>query len=81
MRLYNCVVCGRLDTDRSLKQNKMYCSEACFRKARYSKGDMDCKFNKGVGCLVQQCENCGWNPEVEKIRKERIAKELREDGK
>ena len=81
MRVITCVVCGKKDIDRSMAQNKKYCSEACFQKARYSKGvDMDCKFNKGVGCLVQNCESCGWNPKVEKIRKARIEKEMREDG-
>ncbi len=84
MRVFACVVCGKRDTDRSGLQNKKYCSEECAKKAQYGKRvrvEMDCKFNRGVGCVVQNCENCGWNPKVEKIRKARLEKEMREDGK
>ena len=83
MREYICVVCGTKGIDRSGSQGRKYCSIECANKARYHKKaaiEMDCKFNRGVGCLVQNCESCGWNPKVEKIRKERIAKEMREDG-
>ncbi len=85
MREYTCIVCGVKGIDRSPLQNKKHCSIECANRARYGKtyrsDGADCKFNQGVGCSAHTCENCGWNPKVEKIRKERIAKELREDGK
>lgn len=38
---------------------------------------MFCKFNLGVlqdefGCTEEACASCGWNPEVEAVRKEEI---------
>ena len=29
----------------------------------------NCKYNKMVGCDVQNCARCGWNPEVEEKRR------------
>lgn len=29
-----------------------------------------CKYNAGVGCDVQYCKNCGWNPEVAQRRRD-----------
>ena len=33
-----------------------------------------CQYNNGVGCARndRKCATCGWNPEVAKIRKEKI---------
>lgn len=33
-----------------------------------------CMFNNGVGCdkINRKCVSCGWNPEVERKRKEKI---------
>lgn len=84
MREFICIACGTKGIDNSAGQKKKYCSIECANKARYHKKaaiEMDCKFNRGVGCLVQDCEKCGWNPEVAKIRLEKIKKELQEDGK
>jgi len=37
---------------------------------------IDCMYNKGVGCSETPscltCGKCGWNPDVERVRKERI---------
>ena len=31
-----------------------------------------CKFNIGVQCFVENCDKCGFNPQVEKKRKEKL---------
>ena len=31
-----------------------------------------CIYREGVECSVHKCEHCGWNPEVEIIRKQAI---------
>lgn len=76
MREFTCVVCGRKGIDRSGRNNQKFCSEECAQKARYCKSEEHpCKYNQGVGCIVQKCSKCGWNPEVEQIRKEKLEKE------
>lgn len=35
-----------------------------------------CKHNAWIQCEEQQCENCGWNPEVVQARKAKIFSEL-----
>lgn len=52
-----------------------YCSIECRYEARcaqYGWGKRYCKFNEHVNCAVQECDKCGWNPEVEQKRKEAI---------
>lgn len=34
-----------------------------------------CQYNVEVMCASKKCAKCGWNPEVEKIRKEKLEKE------
>jgi hypothetical protein len=61
---------------------KKYCSEKCRNiKRRIERGEglgtgMRCKNNQGVVCEIQRCENCGWNPVVEKRRKEALYAQL-----
>lgn len=31
-----------------------------------------CKYNNGVLCEERNCEDCGWNPQIEKRRKGRL---------
>lgn len=58
----------------------IYCCQACSRAAYYRRhtkalradGGM-CYFNSEVLCTKKQCETCGWNPVVEKRRKEALA--------
>lgn len=75
MREFNCVVCGKKTIDKTTLGNGKCCSKECrlvYARAKLGHGDIPCKFNEGVLCGVQQCENCGWNPEVEARRKEAI---------
>ena len=36
-----------------------------------------CRFNHGVSCWdkVPNCAKCGWNPKVERMRKQQLDKE------
>ena len=75
MREFICVACGKKAIDRTANGSKKYCSEECkkaYRRTLAGEAVMDCKYNEGVGCDIQRCENCGWNPEVEKRRKEAL---------
>lgn len=79
MREFNCVYCGRKAEDWGLLQNKIYCSDSCCQKAyqRRKRKEakevvMSCKYNEEVNCDGMNCENCGWNPEVERRRKESL---------
>ena len=38
-----------------------------------------CLYNKEVNCTEKNCKKCGWNPEVEKIRKIKIWKAIKEE--
>lgn len=75
MREFTCIVCGKKGIDRGNVGNKKYCSEECkkaYRRTTRGEAVNDCKYNEGVGCDIQRCENCGWNPVVEKRRKEAL---------
>ena len=83
---YTCVVCGHKGIDKSPSQNRIFCSKECQRRYYDSKqgyrkyynskrgyrGGTACKYNEGVACTDHQCENCGWNPAVAKMRAEAI---------
>ena len=72
MREFICAVCGTKAIDNSTTQNKKFCSKSCQWKYHEHKRDKcvetECKYNSGVLCGNPQCENCGWNPVVEKAR-------------
>ena len=66
-RVFYCANCGKPSIDRSINGCAKYCSKECMYL--HHKGGV-CKFNRGVNCDGGNCNNCGWNPEVEKKRKE-----------
>ena len=75
MKEVTCIVCGKKTIDRSNNGMKKYCSEECkkaYRRMLAGEAVNDCKYNEGVGCDIQRCENCGWNPAVERMRKEAL---------
>ena len=73
MKEFTCVVCGKTGIDKSTSGRQKYCSKQCANRVRYSKNSENpCLYNDAVGCVAPQCDKCGWNPEVEKIRKERL---------
>lgn len=71
MKEFTCIVCGARGFDRSLSENKMYCSKKCRNKHSASLLTQ-CKYNDAILCERQKCRSCGWNPEVEKRRKEKL---------
>lgn len=76
MKEFVCLYCGKkaVSTVRGGKKQK-YCSKECRDLARKRQdgwcGDV-CPHNVGVLCAYQECDKCGWNPEVEKKRKEML---------
>lgn len=73
-REFTCIECGGKGIDRGVRQNAIYCSPKCAHK-HYVKNMREmvlCNHNEGVVCNNQQCDGCGWNPEVHKARKEKI---------
>lgn len=72
-----CPVCRRVIP---VDSKATYCSRTCVNFAyfrRHSKikrsEECLCLFNGEVLCSKKECENCGWNPVVEKRRKEALA--------
>ena len=44
-----------------------------FKRKRYDSAmAFVCPHNEGCLCMKKACENCGWHPEVEKARKEKL---------
>ena len=39
-----------------------------------------CKYQSGVMCSDKNCGGCGWNPDVEAARKQKIRAALTEQG-
>ena len=63
--------------------NSRFCSRDCWYSANYGKfgwGEISCKFNGGVNCGIEECEKCGWNPEVEQRRKEALRKRYADEN-
>lgn len=77
-REFTCVVCGRKAIDKGVRQDAKYCSQTCNQKgyylARRAKPYVGsvCRYNDGVTCNSCNCAECGWNPAVEKMRKEAL---------
>ena len=75
-REFICCVCGGVGIDRGLRQDAKFCGSKCRNYAHARKheflNDHPCKYNYGVSCFDQKCEGCGWNPDVQKARKEKI---------
>lgn len=72
---FTCIVCGKRAIDKGTRQNAKFCSEKCRNRHRYmsnggKKAQPSCEYNKGVSCSKQECDRCGWNPSVERMRKE-----------
>lgn len=73
-REFTCCVCGGIGIDRGSRQDAKYCSNRCRKRGTKLEKRLEnpCKYNEGVACLIQQCDGCGWNPEVQKVRKDKI---------
>lgn len=78
-REFTCVVCGAKAIDRSPAQKRLVCSENC-AQVRFSRNHgvgvsfktPSCIHNKEIRCVEHKCGICGWNPKVEKKRKEAL---------
>ena len=67
-----CPVCRKVFTRRSPQHTccNAFCRER--QNGRYLKEPMVCPMNDGVDCHGGDCAKCGWNPAVEKTRKEKL---------
>ena len=80
-REITCICCGAKAIDMSKTKTKKYCSEQCaWKQYRRNHGvgvkpviTPSCIYNEEVECKNHKCGSCGWNPKVEKKRKEAIA--------
>ena len=76
-REMNCVYCGAKIIDRSTNHTRKFCSEYCaqaYYRRNHGVGVQvktpSCTHNKEIRCFEHKCGSCGWNPKVEKKRKE-----------
>ena len=74
---YTCIFCGAKGVDRSTTGDRKFCSKNCaakhWRRVHSVRHESTgCLFNEGVACdNHSRCLSCGWNPEVDSLRKER----------
>lgn len=79
-REFTCLYCGAKSIDMSKTKNRKYCDYTCLQAHNYRKkqGKLEivptqpCIYNRQVQCDLQKCGTCGWNPKVEKKRKEAL---------
>lgn len=73
MREFTCQWCGTVAISNARVEQK-YCSKECkrFADSLRRKNIGSCLYNPEIICSLRNCENCGWNPEVEKKRKETL---------
>ena len=82
MKEFTCIVCGAKGIDWGRSHQKKYCSRQCANyhwamiKGRMGKKYPSCQYNDWVACGGDDCTNCGWNPVVEKMRKELLDERL-----
>lgn len=78
MEKRKCLYCGKEIAE---GRDVNYCDRTCREAAYYRKNhpkmvlsqECLCYYNGEVLCSQRECENCGWNPVVEKQRKEALA--------
>lgn len=73
-----CQECGIEFEGRPGQTYRLFCSKKCLRKAKNRRKTFPCPHNDGVECDQKQCYRCGWNPDVEKRRKEKIRQRRKE---
>lgn len=83
MAEFKCVICGKKFTGANVSRDYLCCSLSCAavyrnrKRAGYDpvldwkkEGNLwVCPYHVGIGCKTRNCKTCGWNPEVEKRRK------------
>ena len=71
MKKHVCLNCGKkIPTDRkycSIKCNKTYHRREIYRQTHGS-----CLYNEDVICHQRACSKCGWNPQVQQERIDKI---------
>lgn len=78
-REFTCLYCGAKGIDRSRTKTRKYCDTNCQQAYLRIKNGVgvntvtaSCTHNRNVLCDVHKCGKCGWNPKVEKKRKEAL---------
>lgn len=74
-----CKGCGKYFTAKS--EYRKFCDAACYDRFHKIKNapiptEVACRFSDGVVCDKQECEKCGWNPEVAERRVAQIRERL-----
>lgn len=88
MAEFICKKCGKVFTGRSDYHSYLFCSKSCaalYRGETKAGRDYDpeldwrlknnrwsCPYNEGVACRTRRCIRCGWNPEVERVRNQKL---------
>ncbi len=74
MREFTCQWCGKVAISKTCGGYlQKYCSKECKMKAYHAQMKYQgesCLHNPEIICKIPKCDTCGWNPEVEKKRKE-----------
>lgn len=79
MRKFTCLNCGAKGIDNSKSGNRKFCDPNCtqaYYRRQHGVGveikTPPCTYNKEIRCNEHKCGSCGWNPKVEKKRKEAL---------
>ena len=79
-REFTCLYCGARSLDTSRTKNRKFCNDHCnqaywYRTKRGKGGKTQtptCIHSIHILCGDHKCSTCGWNPKVEKERKEAL---------
>lgn len=76
--VFKCKQCGKEFDGQPGEFNRVFCSGKCYHDFRRKQKQFTCPHNEGVVCSLKRCYTCGWNPDVEKRRKEKIRQRRKE---
>lgn len=73
--IFTCLFCGK--SGETNRREQKYCGTACRQRYRRNvrRPQLEftpCPYNAGVDCRGDNCFKCGWNPEVEQKRREKM---------
>ena len=70
MAKFKCLHCGVEFEGRPGEENRVLCSQKCYKNFMYEQTHFECPHNEAVVCGRRACWKCGWNPTVAKKRLE-----------
>lgn len=81
LRRGQCQSCGCFRKENIKRVRLQYIkNDPDWKSKRKSEKSAPCPYNEGCHCTSKDCWRCGWNPKVEKARKEAYERRVLENG-